>query len=83
MENKFQKALKLFEDKREENLQKLVVMSHDKLKDLKKYYSERHTCAEEAGYTESAEINYLHYRTVCDAIEIKRGNEEEIWDYLT
>jgi len=83
MKNKFQETLKLIEDKRIENIQKLINLSYDKLNDLKKYYYDWYRGAEESGYTESATVNSLHYRIICDAIEIKKGNDEEVWDYLT
>ncbi|MBI4646442.1 MAG: hypothetical protein HY738_07575 [Bacteroidia bacterium] len=68
---------------KQKNLQKLIALPFEKLYELEKYYYDWYKGAEEAGYTESARVNSLHFKTVCDAIEIKRGNEEEIWDYLT
>lgn len=38
---------------------------------------------EEAGYTESAEVNSLNGRIISEAIDFIRGNEEQAWDYLT
>lgn len=39
--------------------------------------------AEESGYCEAAEIHYLKYSILDEAIRIKKGNEEQAWDYLT
>ena len=79
----FKKTIKHIEDQRQENLQKLIAMPFEKLYELKKYYYDWYKGAEDSGYAESAQVNNLKHSIICEAIEIKTGNEEEVWDYLT
>jgi hypothetical protein len=77
----FGDTLKKIADNEHEDLQKLLALPFEKLYKLKKYYYDWYKDAEE--YSESAQVNYLHFSHINKAIEIKRGNEEEIWDHLT
>lgn len=76
-------TLKKIADNEHEDLQKLLALPFEKLYKLEKYYYDWYKSAEEQGYTPSAQVNYLHFSHINKAIEIKRGNEEEIWDHLT
>ena len=76
-------TIKYIEDNKYENIQKLIALPFQKLYELKKHYYGWYKNAEEEGYTASAQVNYLHFRIIDEAIDIKRGNDEEIWDYLT
>ena len=76
-------TIKHIEDNKYENIQKLIALPFRKLYELKKYYYDWYKSAEEEGYTASAQVNNLLLCIIDQAIEIKRGNEEEIWDYLT
>ena len=58
-------------------------MPFEKLYEMKNYYHHLSNDAEEVGYTESAEVNSLHSRIIREAIDIKRENEEQAWDYLS
>lgn len=62
--------------KKQEHLQKLTLWSFDELKEMKNRYCE---CFKE---TNSA-IVWEKLQIVSEAIDIKRGNEEQAWDYLT
>lgn len=73
-------TIKQIEDNK--NLQKLIALPFQKLNELKKNYYDWYKSAKE-GYTESAQVNNLLFRMIHQAIEIKRGNEEKTWDYLT
>ncbi|MBI4946113.1 MAG: hypothetical protein HY840_06905 [Bacteroidetes bacterium] len=77
MKNKFIETLKFIEDKRTENLQKLINLSNDKLDDLKKYYYDWFKGAEESGYKESTIVNLKHYNLIEEAIKIKQWNDEQ------
>lgn len=55
----------------------------EKLIELKKYYSNWAREAGEDGYNESVTVHFERCCQVAEAIQIKRGNDEEIWDCLT
>jgi hypothetical protein len=76
-------TLKEIADNEHEDLQKLLTLPFEKLYKPKKYYYDWYKSAEEQGYTSSAQVNYLHFSNICKAIEIKKGNEEEISNHLT
>ena len=79
----FSDTIKYIEDNKHITLQKLIAMPFEKLYEMEKYYHHLSKDAEESGYTESAEVNALHCRFISEAIDIKRGNEEQAWDYLS
>ena len=64
MKNKFKEALKTIELKKQENLKKLIAMPIEEVKELSECYYNRYKGAEESGYKENAEVNYLHYQTI-------------------
>ena len=68
---------------REEAIQNLIKKSFKELRELAKDYGERYKGAEESGFDEAAEVNFFKYLIIKEAIEIKEGNEETAWDYLT
>ena len=70
--NQFHGTIKTIEDNREVNLEKLIKLSFEKLDDMKKYYYNWYTGAEESGYKESAIVNYLHFSIIEEAIAIKQ-----------
>lgn len=72
MKNKFLETIKLIENERAENLQKLLNSSYDKLEELKKYYNDRYKNAEELGYIESAIVNQKHYNLIDETIKVKQ-----------
>lgn len=76
-------TIKYIEDNKHENIQKLIALPHQKLNELKSYYYDWYKSAEEEGYSASAEVNFLLFQIIDQAIQIKNGNEEEIWDSLT
>ncbi|HLF46116.1 MAG TPA: hypothetical protein VI548_06805 [Chitinophagaceae bacterium] len=76
-------ALKELEKNKAENIQKMCMLSFERLKELDDYYYQWYKDASERGFKESAEVNYKKWQQVRDSIEIKRGNEEQAWDYLT
>jgi len=79
----FEKAIEQLNAERHLHLEKLIQMPFEKLETLKKHYSEIHTDAKEAGYEEAAEVHFLKYQIIDEAITVKHGNEEQAWDYLT
>ncbi len=81
--DRYQQSIQKAKANKDKNLDKLVQLSFDKLKELQNYYYDWYKSAEKADYTESAHVNYLHYATICEAIDIKKGNEEQAWDYLS
>jgi len=79
----FNDTIKYIEDNKHLTLQKLIALSFEKLYEIQKDYRQRSKDAEESNYTESAGVNTLHCRIISEAIDIKRGNEEQAWDYLS
>ena len=79
----FEETIKYNEDNKHITLQKLIALPFEKLHELEKYYYEWYKSAKAEGYAESAEVNYLHYRNIDEAIQIKKSSEEQAWDYLT
>ncbi len=79
----FAEVLKKLENSKVDNVQAMIKLSFDKLDELKKYYSDWADSAEELGYKESAAINKEKWLQITEAIEVKKGNEEQAWDYLT
>lgn len=79
----FEKSIEQLNAERHMNLEKLIQMPFEKLVTLKEHYWKIYTDASELGYEESAEVHYLKYRIIDEAITVKHGNEEQAWDYLT
>ena len=77
------RALNKMEENKQENLRQLIAVRMEKLIELKKYYSNWAREAGEDGYKESGTVNYERCCQVAEAIQIKRGNDEEVWDCLT
>lgn len=76
-------AFNKLQENKQENIRQLIAMPMKKLIELKKYYSNWAREAGEDGYKESATVNYERCCQVSEAIEIKKGNDEQAWDYLT
>jgi len=79
----FEKAIEKLNAERHLHIEKLIQLPFEKLEALKKYYSEIHTAAVESGYEEAAEVHFLKFLIIDEAITVKHGNEEQAWDYLT
>ncbi|MEQ1798901.1 MAG: hypothetical protein ABL872_13190 [Lacibacter sp.] len=76
-------ALKQLEENKSANIQKMTELSFEKLAKLKARYFQYATDAEAAGFSESAAVNKEKWVQIIEAIEMKKGNEEQVWDYLT
>ena len=63
---------------KQEKLLKLVSFSFKILYELEEYYFYDYKYAAESGYIASCHINYLHFRIIQEAIEIKRGKEDQL-----
>lgn len=76
-------ALKQLEESKSANIHQLTELSFEKLSEPKAYYFQLSTNAEAAGFNESAAVNKEKWVQLIEAIELKKGNEEQVWDYLT
>ena len=76
-------ALKQLEENKSANIQKMTDLSFEKLDELKACYFQYATDAEEAGFSESAAVIREKWAQIRGAIATKKGNEEQVWDYLT
>lgn len=76
-------ALKQLEESKSANIHQLTELSFEKLAELKAYYFQLSTNAEAAVFNESAAVNKEKWVQLIEAIELKKGNEEQVWDYLT
>lgn len=68
---------------RHDKLLELIQLPFDILQTSAGELWNQYKSASESGYTEAAEIHYLKYSILDEAIRIKKGNEEQAWDYLT
>ena len=60
---------------KEKELRKFVSFSFKMLYELEEYYFYEYKYADESGYIASCHINYVHFRIIQEAIEIKRSKE--------
>ena len=81
--NYFQRTMENLSQKREGTIQELIEKPFEELRRIAEYYWRCYKEAEESGFDEAAKVNYFKFRIIKDAIEIKQGNEETAWDYLT
>ncbi len=79
----FKKTMENLTNNRHIHLQKLIGKSFEELNVLKERSYSGYKTAEVTGYTEGYELHYLSYSIIDEAIQIKHGNEEQAWDYLT
>lgn len=79
----FQETMTKLSAEKEESIQKLAKLSFDDLFSHRKAYFNLYLSAEESGYKEASKVHYYKYLIVDEAIEVKAGNEEQTWDYLT
>lgn len=79
---KFTEILRLLVDSKVDNVQAMIKLSFSRLDDLKKYYSDWAVDVAEDAHKESAAINNEKWMQVNEAIEAKKGNEEQVWDCL-
>ena len=81
--NNFLQTMEKLSREREDAIQKLIKKSFNELREITEYYRKRYKDAEELGFDEAAEVNFFKYSIIKEAIEVKQGNEETAWDYLT
>ena len=62
---------------KEKELRKLVSFSFKMLFELEEYYFYEYECADKRGYIASCHLNYVHFRIIQEAIEIKRSKEDQ------
>ncbi len=79
----FEQTLKKIASGKEAAIQKLVDKTFDELREIRKDYFRLYQDAEASGFEEASQVHYLKYRIIDEAIEVKLGNEEQAWDYLT
>jgi hypothetical protein len=79
----FQKTIEKLTTERIETIHKLMQLSLEALEIKKNELYELHANARDSGYIEASEVNYLKYSIVNEAYDIKKGNEEQAWDYLS
>ncbi len=65
------------------NVQKLCVQSFEFLKQLKENLYKEFKQAEKSGSKLEVEIFWERHCQVAEAIDVKYGNEEQAWDYLS
>ena len=63
--------------RKQEKLLELVSFSFKMLYELEEYYFYEYKYADESGYIASCHINYVHFRIIQEAIEIKRSKEDQ------
>ncbi len=73
----FGETLKFIAEQRDENLKKLLSLTYDRLEKHRKYYYDWYKDAEDLGYLDSAQVNYLHYSLINKAIQLKKEKDEE------
>ena len=83
MKDNFQKTIETLYSRKEENIQRLSKGSYEELFELRRLYFQIYTEAEEEGNKEATRIRYLKYLIVDEAIEVKVGNEAEVWDFMS
>jgi hypothetical protein len=71
-----EKILKKLKADRQDNLQKFILWSYKDLYEMQQEYWEAYKVT-------NSEIIYEKCSQVDEAIAIKKGNDEEIWDSLT
>ncbi len=76
MKNLEEKILKNLKAKKQENLRILMQWSYKDLYELENEYWEAYK-------TYNSRVIYEKFLLVDEAITIKKGNDEEIWDFLT
>ena len=81
--NNFQQTMEKLSRQREETIQKLIKKPFDELREIAEDYWKRYKGAEELGFDEAAKVISFKYWIIKEAIEVKQGNEETAWDYLT
>ena len=81
--NNFQQTMEKLSKQREETIQELIEKPFDELLKIADYCWRRYKDAEESGFDEAAKVNSFKYWIIKEAIEVKQGNEETAWDYLT
>ena len=79
----FKKTLQNLLANKHNKMQELSQYSFEKLYEMRQYYYDWAKGAEELGAIESSTINGEKLMQIDEAIEIKKGKEEEIWDSLT
>lgn len=83
MKNEFQNTIKSIEEKKIKTIKKLILLSFKELYELKSLHYELLKTAKEKNNDDFREINSIKLRIVYEAIDVKTGNEEEVWDSLT
>ncbi len=79
----FQTTMDKLSSEKEENIQKLIKLPLEQLQERRKELYTLHKEAGECGYKEACEVNYYKYLILDEAIEVKKGNEEQTSVYLT
>jgi hypothetical protein len=79
----FQQTMEKLSKEKEGAIQKLIEKPFEELREIARDYWRRYKDAEESGFDEPAKVNSFKYQIIKEAIEIKQGNEETAWDYLT
>ena len=79
----FQRTMEQLTSEKEANIQRLCKLSFDELIEMKKYYYRLYSDAKDMDYDEAHRVHFLKFRIIDEAIDVKTGNEEQTWDYLT
>lgn len=77
------KVLKRIQASKIENVQKLMELPFDRLNELKKTYWDAASAQEEDGKILSAKVIREKYWQVNEALDIIKGNETEVWDFIS
>ena len=83
LERKLTKDLKALQLKRQDNLKRIVEFPYKDLERKIDAYYVAHERNLELGHEMNAKIIWELYSQCKEALRIKRGNDEEIWDSLT
>lgn len=78
--NKVLKRVRAYKIK---NVQKLMEFPVDRLNELKKTYWDAASAQEEYGKILSAKVIREKYWQVNEALDIIKGNETEVWDFMS
>lgn len=79
----FQQTMEKLSSEKEESIQKLIRLSLEQLENKKKEFYSHYKGADECGFTEAAEVNWLKFSIIKEAIKVKNGNEEQLGDDLS